>query len=484
MAEKTPINIPAFGGINKSHTRNIGQPSAGLNFWTRNGRLFTRGGTPYVVQSGTFSGDIKSLNSAVKMDSGVDSTVLLLEEGANLWHKVGSADWASLKSDVAGNGYSSCRWQQYIILASKGYQAGGSQMLAYDVSAGTVADLTGDPPNMEYVINWKQRIWGWGPNYSNPQYLWFCGEESVDGIYVISKDLWPATYFKNVGEDPGHPVLACFPYGSHLLILSSNSFWRVYGDDEPNFVLSYGGATSLLNPESASLVGDYAMWLGEEDGERKVFAYSGTSPVIISQPIEEILQEISAETFAGAMTCGFAGQFWILFPETDETTALVYDTGQKEWYHHEFPFEITCVKAMGNYLEKEYLHFGLTDGRVVKVDDSVDEDLYDTGALTGTPITTEFTLGPINHEGRRMKAKSFYINAEPRNDFSLEVYSTVDDKDENGPTTMDFETSNVVTKRIKLSDAKGQNISIRVTSTDKVNELQTATIVIVPKGLK
>lgn len=476
---KRALPVKAFGGINKLHTRDLGQASEGKNFWTRNGVLVTREGCS-LVSTPSFTSSIESIHSAAKVGM---TTRLLVEEGTNLWHTLDGINWSTIKTDVAGNGYSSVSYYGYLILVS------GSQMLAYDIGAATIAPLqnTDDPtipvPDMEFITVHKDILFGWAPHFSPADTIHFNGyEKDADGkILGRSKDAWPADFAIKVPDGSGSPVMACIPAGTHLLILTQRSYWLLYGDNEDNFSLVPGGATGVYSERCAAKVGDYAVWLGlDEHGVKRVYAYSGTQPYVISQPVEELLNNLPAAAFANVRTYGFGAQFWLVLPDTttNTTKAFVFDTQDKEWYYHEYPAAFMCTALHGDYMGRQYIHLGTHDARVVRLDSS-STDL-------GNPITTEFKIGPVHLDGaNKFKVKRIWFNAEPRNDFSLDVYASTDAGAESGLYSVSFTAGGQKTQQVKLQgDNKGRDIYLRVVSTDRINELQSFTLTVVPKAVK
>lgn len=464
-----PIEIPAFGGINKLHTRQIGQSSSGKNFWTHNGVLYTREGTTLLSET-PFTSAIRSIHSAGKAQI---STRLLVEEGTKLWHRLAEGySWEAIKSDVAGNKYSSTIWStpdgtNYLLLGS------GLQMLKYDIGAATLesmVNLDGVMPNLEFMVTWKGRVFGWAPNFSYGNLLRFCGYDPAKNVSI---DYWPEDFAIDPSGTASEPVLNAIPAQTHLLVLTNRANYRIYGDNEDNFSNSPGSNIGVYAVRCSDFAGDYAIFLGED---KKVYAYSGTSPYSISQPVDEFLV---LESYADVWARGMGNRFWLMFPDATNgiTTAYVFDTIEQAWYIHVIPAVLKCRCMYGGYLETEYPYFGLNDSRVLWLNPNATTDF-------GNPITTEFTLGPFHIADAKFKAKSFWINAEPRNDFSLDVYSQVDDKDEQGPKTVDFTTGNEVTKKVRLIKAKGRNLSLRITTTDKINELQHASVTVKPGQVK
>ncbi len=472
MAEKTALPVKGFGGINKLHTRELGQASEGKNFWTRNGVLVTREGC--TVLTGTpLTGSVLSIHTAAKAQ--ITPKLLVQEEGRKLWLYNG-LNWVTL-TDVSDDAFTSVMYYDYLILVN------GSQKYAYDVAGGSIAPLQnlegGEVPDMEFITVHKDILFGWAPHYSPADTVHFNGyEKDKDGkILGRSKDSWPPDFAIRVPDGSGSPVMACIPAGTHLLILTQRSYWLLYGDNEDNFSLVPGGAIGVYSERCAAKVGDYAIWLGEDDhGTKRVYAYSGTQPYVISQAVEELLNNLPKSVYANVRAYGFGTKFWLLLPDTQANTtrAFVFDIEEKQWYIQEFPAALTCA-----CLHDGRVHFGTNDARVVYSDENASTDF-------GHPITTEFKIGPLNTgDGRKYKVKRLWINAEPRNDFTLDVYTSSDAGDEAGPYTVAFTAGGQKTLFVKpRAGHKGKDIYLRIVSQNRINELQSFSLTVVPKNLK
>lgn len=461
---KVPLEIKGFGGINKLHTRSLGQPSDGKNFWTRSGSLYTREGCSVVADT-PFAASIASLHTVAKV--GLDNSIFLAEEGTNLWHsRDGLSTWASIKGDVTGNNYSTCIWgtpygDYYLLLVS------GTQQLVYDITAGTLAAMVnedGDVPSFEFVTTFRGYVWGWGPNYADSNLIRFCGYDDNDDVSI---DWWPLDYAINPSGNPGEPVLAAHPINEELFVLTDKGSYHIYGFSEDNFESAFAGNIGVYKARCSARVGDYVLWL---DRDKKVQAYSGTNAYAISQPIDEYLAD---EDFTGVYAVGMGKRFWLIFPGSATTKAYVFDVEEKGWYIHEFPGVFTAGVYHGEYLSDMLAYYGMDDGRLVKLDPDKETDF-------NTAIVTGFTIGPINIKSRKLKGKILHLTAEPKNDFSLDVYSQTDQNDEVGPETVDFETGDQVDVDVKIKAKKGKNLSVRIETTDKINELQSATLTVRP----
>ncbi len=470
------MSVKAFGGINKLHTRELGQASEGKNFWTRNGVLRTREGCS-LLPGVPFTLPIRSIHQAVEAQI---TPRLLVEESGKLW-RWNTVDWTTLLTKVSGNDFSSVFYYGYLILVN------GTQKYAYDVDADTIAPLInaegGDVPNMEFITTHKDILFGWAPHFAPADTVYFNGyEKDASGkILGRSKDSWPPDFAIRVPDGSGSPVMACIPAGTHLLILTQRSYWLLYGDNEDNFSLVPGGAIGVYSERCVAKVGDYAIWLGEDDhGAKMVYAYSGTQPYVISQEIEELINNLPAGAFANVRAYGFGTKFWLILPDTasNTTKAFVFDIEEKQWYVHEFPASFMSACLYGDS-DEQRIHFGTNDARVVLLDENSTTDF-------GHPIVTEFKIGPLNTgDGRKFKVKRLWVNAEPRNGFSLDVYISSDAGNESGPYSVTFEAGGQKTQQVKPQGGnKGRDVYLRVVTTDKINELQSFSLTVMPKAVK
>jgi hypothetical protein len=464
MSDRQLIDIPLFNGIDKRHTREITSLSGGKNFWTQGTRLRTRDGT--VLVSDAFASPVKSIHSAYK--AGL-TTRLLVEEGANLWQRLDEGvGWTSILGSITGSGFKSTPWSNpdgnaFLLL---GDVAG---VKVYNIATGVISDLvnTDDPenvPKFEKMAAFKGKIFGWSPNNPNSHLIRFCGYDTDERVSI---DYWPLDFAVDPSGNAGDPVLNCIPTGSMLFIITTLGYCKLYGNSENDFEIMGGASIGGYSMDTSDLVAGSPIWLGRD---KKVWRFTGTSADHISEPIDPLLED---ESFSNVWAKGFGTQFWLFLPGTTSTIVYVFETQNEKWYRHEYPFVINCGCLFGNYMGVPTAQFGLDDSRVIKSSSSASTDV-------GTAITTEFILGPIGADGRKLKAKRLKLTAEPKTAFALNVYSKADGLAEQGPVTMTFTpgagalAGRQITQEAKLStlNPKGKNLSVRITTTDKVNRLE------------
>jgi len=481
-SNKIPIEIKGFSGINKSHTRKNSQSSIGKNFYTKNGALFTRPGLVEISDPPSVTAPIYSIHSCKQAQL---TERLIVQSGSELHHRTDELNpWALLASSVSGYAYGNV-WRDQLILSF------GAKVLDYSIDTASASDLRGgatDMPGCLFTATWEDYLWTIpGPNWAPAYKTQFNGyqyepvdPEVPDGEQrIVDRDIieWPEEY--NVPMSDGTSLMAAFPFGSSLFCITGASTWHIYGNNEDDFKVHQGSRVGAYeNGEfcPAALVADMPMWLGND---HKIYRYTGSVVEPISQPIDDLLEEEFAVVGLIPRVYSLDNKFWlfalrnILITDADEetTNCYVYDPAEREWYLYVFAGHILSA---GIYDGK--IHLGTKAGKVLVMDDTVITD-------DSADVSTSLTLSPLNMQGRDINAKTLHLTADPKNDIDIAVYSSVDGEDEVYQGTVSFEEGVLSTQDIRVS-AKGKNISLRLESTDRVDELQSATLTVVPKRLK
>lgn len=462
------INIPAFGGINKLHTRDPGQSSKGQNFWTRGGSLVSRGGSELIGGTTPFMSAIRSIHTGVRV--GVPAR-LLVEEGRMLWVRPQEgAAWTNLRFDLdtTGTPLNSAIWKGFLLLFS------GTRMLAYDIQNNTIADITnsgGNPvPVMQHVAVDKDIIFGWSPDYPDGHLVRFNGytKDAQGFILGRSQNEWPPDFALNVSGSSGTPVLDVIPFRGYRFCLTQTSSHLIYGDNEDDFRVLPGDNIGAFRAGCSALAGNIILWLNFDiKGMPKVYAFTGTQSVVVSQPIEELLME---EDFSGVFAKALTNQFWLIFPGTTSTKCYIYDTDEQQWYIYTYPAVIRATTLIPEQMREQTIHFGLQSGGVLKLNESNND--------FGNPIVTEMLLGPFSAGAMRFRLKRIWLEVEPRNNFSIQVYATGDQWQEKGAFSISAKAGNPTSVGTRIHGVRGRSIFLRLVSTSRINELQQATLVV------
>jgi len=469
---KQSLDIKGFRGINAQHTRKINELSDGKNFVVNNGVISTRGG--YSLVDAPFSTPIKSLHMGAKVDL---KSRLLAEVGTSLWYRKDSNDpWVEIDEVPSDNyGYGSCTWTDPNDGTSHLILAGGSTSQAYNIDVGTgVSELQnldgGDVPFMEFCCVYMGHIFVWGPNSAYPHRVYYCGVDAETGL--VSKDYWPDDYNFLMPTDASEPVLTCIPFSDHLLVITTRGYYRMLDNQHPFLNILRSGDVGAYGVKCAVKLGNYAFWLTDE---KQVVAYEGNTAEVISDGIDELLTDMD---FTDVFTVGFGNQFWLVLPDSTEeiTTCFIFDTQEKAWFRFEYAEVLTCATAFGEPMGEQTLQFGTADGAILDLDDSVLD--------VETDIETEFIVGPINSSNRKNKFKKMYFVVEPTTDYILSVYSKGDREAEKEVVEVAVTDGTQESVYARLSGVKGQNVQIRVNSTDRVTGLKSASLIEVPGKVK
>lgn len=471
---KTASNVKSMGGIDTRASREISRFSEGANFYTRGKSLFTRPGTTLITPvtdpvTNPFTGEIVAMVQAPL--PGAD-TILIVQHGTHLWHLV-DGTWTDKYTLTSAEPVRACRFINKLLFVN------GTDKIQLDIATQVYSSLvvagTNAIPDLEYLTAWKFRAWGYSPSGSDSHMLHFCGYDVND---MIDPTVWPPDFTLNIGGSSGSPIFGIFPAGNHMLALTETTYAPVYGNTEDDFEIGTAGITSVLRPGVIESINGVIIWLGKDINSKLcVNLYSGTEPVIISDPIQNYLSEISLST---VYTKSFFNQFWVISPGTSTTKVFVYDTSEREWFIYDFPFKITSGTMFGEYLSDDYIYIGSL-ANVIKFDPSATTDILNQS------IITSFTWGPVTEDSRVLKPKTIHIIAEPSNDFTITATQVVDDNPEPSGLSIPFTagtTVKQVTESIKAARDKGRNISYRFTTSDHIDKLNGLTVVYKERGIK
>ena len=459
-------------GIDHRFSKDVFHFYEGRNFFTKSGSLFSRFGTKIMATSPD-SSEIKSMFPVVMPT--VTSSIIF-QQGITL-RKLQGTTFTAPKTDCNAATFKGCRWLNSLILVN------GHDKLRYNFSTDAFTDLTvvGDStvPNLERVVSWKSRVFGWMPSSSTGHILYFCGYD-INGM--VDPTVWPPVFTLDIGGDVGSPILAALPSSDHLLCLTENSFIQVYGNTESDFTRLYGGSTNVLNSDVCQAINGIIFWIGKDlEGMFTVYVYSGTSATPISEPIAGFLQQVD---FSKVFTASIGNQYWIICPNEGEdlTTCYIYDIIEKDWYIYDIPGILSNVVNYDIGGVSDNIVMSTNEGLLVNSDPSILDD-YDASA-----VNTRFTVGPINSGNLMMKSRTLYVTALVKNSFLLDLSLTVDGKEEKMSKSLEFDLGDfgerLVTIMKKLPKVRGRNMYINFSSIEKIENLQSISYVISPRGVK
>jgi len=478
---KKNITATAFTGINNLNVKDMSEIQTGKNFRTTQGVLTTRTGNTILNLNKTFSSPIKSIHSC-----GISqmTTRLLVQEGSNLW--LYNADsWTNLKSDLSGNTLKSCSWSSYkygnfLVLVN------GSQSFQFDIAGATLGILDNEEvgtghivPNMEKVVSHHGFVFGLSPNYSPSNTLKFNSyfKETVDGEEYKYKsiDYWSPA-FQIDASNKGETALDFVNFDTHLLVLTNRGAYRLEGSDENSFTPYTVGNFPVYAIDCASKVGSYVMYLGNENGRKKVYMYAGSEIQSIGEKIEE---ELNDRLYTKIFTHGQNGKFYVFMSNTTlgNTKVFIFDIHEKQWYidYYDKVFISVC-EHHDNFTDAGYMLVACSDNSLLKFS-NVDTDNVNTN------IPTEFSY--LLQLGRdKSKLKSIWVTAEPELEFTLNIKAKGDENPETDTFSLTFSGEHQKAQKVKIRRCKGSNILITISSTQKIDKLVNITFVVIPKKLK
>jgi hypothetical protein len=275
MANLKILDITRFRGINRLHTRDVGQFSDGKNFVCVNGRFKSRPGMEYVPGIDGFSSKIDSIHEAGRVQV---TTRLFVEEGGRLWRRLSKGyDFEMVSDDVGGNGLHSTSWgdeygNSFLILVS------GANQFAYEIAGDSFEEMVNlddedaKMPSLELVTTYKGYLFGWSIHYYPTNLIRLCGYNDDDAVSIRH---WPLDF----AVDPTYgaateTVYNVIPRRESLVVLTDKRHALIYGNNETNLDVVFGGFVVVDDVNLSDIVGDVVLWLGTD---KRVYAFSGTS---------------------------------------------------------------------------------------------------------------------------------------------------------------------------------------------------------------
>jgi hypothetical protein len=322
------------------------------------------------------------------------------------------------------------------------------------------------------MINFYGFVFGWSPNGSNGSRIYFNG---FDTKQKYSIDFWPPDFALDAAGDASEILYDVLSLHSTLLLLLSRRTMLLSGTNEDEFTLNAATNVGIWNKDCSAIVEGSAFWLGND---KRVHVHNSSQATPISFPIDSLLMAESDETWLKVKVYSYQHYLFLIFPHTSEgfTRLYIYDSllsVNTGWYKWELPFIIT---SCGTYSEtaqdvNNYLIFGLSDGRIVKMFTS-DTDL-------GSPIEASVTLNKFHSvHGKSMiplppgiwlRLRSLHVAANQEKEAFIDINVNADDDTDIPQGSMDFDEG-VTTQHIRITgDARGKNLKIILDTIDPIN---------------
>jgi len=133
--------------------------------------------------------------------------------------------------------------------------------------------------NFKGLTAWNNRLWGW-----YDEYVYFTREHEPEKWWTFESDFNPFIIDPVNNEN----VVACFPFGSVLVIFTENRMQYIVGDAEPFTRVVIPGNFGCISKRSIRECGPFLMWTGK-DG---IYKWDGvTIPQMVSRPVNNDLGE-------------------------------------------------------------------------------------------------------------------------------------------------------------------------------------------------
>jgi hypothetical protein len=380
------IEVPFFKGLNSSHTREIVQLSEVQNVVFENGSLKSRGS--FTTVPNTKAKFICSTASGTLIASSQQICTSPIEFGKRVLYLLNGSlmEW---KGNLPVNIFDGFTYKQYKI---------GVNLI--------------DERNIYFIPSFFEKIiiyagdiiFGFGRN--EPSRLYFNSRYAVSGTtfeemeasFKLSNPLyWKKNDFISVSGD----ILDVVAIQSHLYIVTENGCYRFVGENATNFSLTFANSICGVRGQTGVVINDNYYY---KSSDNKIYRYSGTTPTIVSQNIQEELDNLKRSN-ARFEKCD--AELWVIF----DGSTYVFDTSLGVW---------TCFNFKGTVLQ-----YTTSSGDFLYAVISEQVYLYDKHSKKGKDdfsnqnFITSFSIGFFDFEGKRLRLKNIMINIEEKTNNSI-----------------------------------------------------------------
>lgn len=210
------------------------------------------------------------------------------------------------------------------------------------VELGGVITITRGMPEMDFVVEHKNRLWGC-------RYGLDAGGENVNILYASKlgdfknwtcfQGVETDSYYAHVGSDG--PFTGAISYGDAVIFSKENGLHLVYGDGPGSFQtqLISGPGVQKGSGESMVIVGGTVFY----KGIKGVYAFDGSLPVSVGYCLGN-------EPYSGAVAGSHGGKYVISMLDGDQKPNLFcYDTDRRLW-HREDELRVCAMVSGGGVL--------------------------------------------------------------------------------------------------------------------------------------
>lgn len=176
-------------------------------------------------------------------------------------------------------------------------------------------------PDIKYVTEWNNRLWGCGGENNSVIYASALGTPRCWSVY---ENTAADSYWMNVGD--GEEWTGAATFEDHAYLFKQNKMWKIFGNKPSNFQSAVYDFGTIAN-KSIATVGNMMVW-ASRDG---IYAYNGGMP-------QRISHNLGDERFYGdCVGWGCQNKYYIYCarvpsPERDDYKIYVYDAETGLWY--------------------------------------------------------------------------------------------------------------------------------------------------------
>lgn len=253
-SDTTTSTIMNTGGTGTATTA-VASPNvsgSGANWLTtaKPGALFVIGNTVGVIQTVTDDNNIVLTGNFGALNTGTSYQI------TNGWPSTGRVSFVDMNSKawICGQGATSVSWD------------------------GSTQNFVTAFPSANYSVSYSNYIFAANTS-SNPSRLYWCA--------LADPTTWPAANFVDVSPNDGFPIVGLFLDGQSVVILKTNSCWKLTGQSfdpsNPTYTLTqvYVPSDFIINsPKSVQLLGNQNTGYGFIMlGQKGLYSYNGSGAI-------------------------------------------------------------------------------------------------------------------------------------------------------------------------------------------------------------
>ena len=298
-----------------------------------------------------------------------DGTKKLICGAGDVWkvYNEGTNKWGDLKSGLTGgNPYNAVTFNNLHIMTN-----GIDDVQKYDGSV--IANLGGSPPKGKHISSAYQRVAITGVDGS-PHLLYLCDiadpEEWTNGDAAAIP----------VNDKDGDEIKWTRLYKANWVIWKRYSLHELHGPEQGQTadewsVVSVAGI-GTPNGRTVIDVNGYLYWLSDSDNAKGIVRWGGGMPVLISEPVEEVMRSINYAAINTACAASSGEGEYILAVPTGENQhpniIIIYNAVDNSWWIWDgwqptifLPYRIgdTSTLLMGDNDGRVYAYGGSRDER-------------------------------------------------------------------------------------------------------------------------